>query len=92
MPVPAEAQRRREVAVVEEVAQDVGLRRQSVVPLDEGSIGERLDDDVPLAVEGGGGSRQKHRGQADRRYADGRAPRCAGGAIQSEDQGVAGMK
>jgi hypothetical protein len=49
---PSEAERRREVAVVEEVFQDVGPWRTPVVPFNQRAINQRLDDDVALAVEG----------------------------------------
>ena len=49
-----EADRGGESAVVQEVPQDVGLRRPAVVAFGERAVNEGLDDHVALAVEGGG--------------------------------------
>ena len=77
MPVPAETERRSELAVVEEIAQDVGPRRMAVVALDERAVGEGLDDDVALAVERRGGPAEERCGQREARrpHASGRRDR-----------------
>ena len=60
----------REVAVVEEIAQHVGLRRPAVVALDEAAVDERLDDDVALAVEGRGAPGQNRQDESQSRSED----------------------
>ena len=70
MVAPAEAEGRLEVPVVEEIPQNVGPRRLAAVPFDEGAVGKRLDDDVPLAVEGRGRPGEEGREERERRGAE----------------------
>ena len=75
MAVPAEAERRSERTVVEEVAEDVGLGRLAVAALDEAAVDQRLDDDVALAVERRGPNRPEREDQNQKRGAPNRASR-----------------
>jgi len=62
----AEAVRRLERPVVQEVAEDVRPRRLTAVPLGERPVRERLDDVVPLAVERRGGRGHEEEGDEGR--------------------------
>ena len=58
---PSEAPRSVEGTVVYQVAEDVGTRGLASVAFHERPVGRRLDDVVPLAVEGEGRRRQDRR-------------------------------